>query len=86
MRNAIREFLKAHGSAYDAASWESQGRTLGENGVVALAVEDVSPGSLRFAVDYLKEAYDVESVALGGASAGTGTVLLQVLRRRIPKR
>jgi hypothetical protein len=85
MRNAICECLKAHGSAYEAASWESQGRTLGENGVVALAVEDVSPGSLRFAVDYLKEAYDVGSVALGGASADTGTVL-QVLRRRIPKR
>ena len=40
--------------------------------MVALAVEDVSPGSLPFAVDYLKQAYDVESVALVGASAGTG--------------
>jgi alpha-beta hydrolase superfamily lysophospholipase len=48
---------------------------LGEDGVVALAVEDVSPGSLRFAVDYLKEEYDVESVALVGASAGAGPVL-----------
>jgi hypothetical protein len=75
MRNAIREFLKAHGSAYDAASGESQGRTLGENGVVTLAVEGVSPGSLPVAFDYLKEAYDVESVALVGASAGTGPVL-----------
>jgi hypothetical protein len=34
-----------------------------------------SPGSLPFAVDYLKEEYDVESVALVGASAGTGPVL-----------
>jgi hypothetical protein len=75
MRNGIRVFLKAHGSAYDAASWESQGRTLGENGVAVLAVEDVSPGRLRIAVDVLKEAYDVESVALVRASAGTGPVL-----------
>jgi pimeloyl-ACP methyl ester carboxylesterase len=70
-----RGIVLAHGAAYDAASWESQGQTLGENGVVALAVEDVSPGSLRFAVDHLKEEYDVESVALVGASAGAGPVL-----------
>ena len=70
-----RGVVLAHGAAYDAASWEAQGQTLGENGVVALAVEDVSPGSLRFAVDYLKEEYDVESVALIGASAGAGPVL-----------
>ncbi len=43
--------------------------------MAALAVEDVSLGSLPFAVDYLKEAYDAESVALVGASAGTGPVL-----------
>jgi enterochelin esterase-like enzyme len=48
---------------------------LGENGVAALAVEDVSLGSLPFAVDYLKEAHDAESVALIGASAGAGPVL-----------
>jgi pimeloyl-ACP methyl ester carboxylesterase len=70
-----RGVVLAHGAAYDAASWEAQGQTLGENGVVALAVEDISPGSLRFAVDYLKEEYDVESVALIGASAGAGPVL-----------
>jgi len=40
-----------------------------------LAVEDISPGSLQIAVDFLKEAYDVESVALVRASAGTGPVL-----------
>ena len=65
----------AHGAAYDAASWEAQGETLAENGIVALAVEDTSPGSLRFATDYLKEEHDVESVALIGASAGAGPVL-----------
>ncbi|MBA3474907.1 MAG: alpha/beta hydrolase [Rubrobacter sp.] len=70
-----RGVVLAHGAAYDAASWESQGQALEENGMVALAVEDVSPGSLRFAIDYLKEEYDVESVALVGASAGAGPVL-----------
>jgi pimeloyl-ACP methyl ester carboxylesterase len=65
----------AHGAAYDAASWESQGQALEENGMVALAVEDISPGSLRLAIDYLEEEYDVESVALIGASAGAGPVL-----------
>jgi pimeloyl-ACP methyl ester carboxylesterase len=70
-----RGVLLLHGAAYDAASWEAQGRALEENGMVALAVEDVSPGSLRLAIDYLKEEYDVESVALFGASAGAGPVL-----------
>lgn len=70
-----RGVVLAHGAAYDAASWDAQGQALEENGIVALAVEDVSPGSLRFAVDYLKEEYDVESVALIGASAGAGPVL-----------
>ena len=70
-----RGVVLAHGAAYDAASWESQGQALGENGVVALAVEEISPGSLRLAIDYLRKEYDVESVALIGASAGTGPVL-----------
>ena len=70
-----RGVVLSHGAAYDAASWESQGRALAENDLVALAVEDVSPGSLRLAIDYLREEYDVESVALIGASAGTGPVL-----------
>lgn len=74
-----RGVVLAHGAAYDAASWESQGRTLEENGVVALAVEDTRPRNLRSAVEYLKEEYDVGSVALIGASAGAGPVL-QVAR------
>lgn len=70
-----RGVVLSHGAAYDAASWESQGQALAENDLVALAVEDVSPGSLRLAVRYLKEEYDVESVALIGASVGAGPVL-----------
>ncbi len=70
-----RGAVLAHGAAYDAASWESQGQTLGENGVVALAVEDTAPRNLRSAIDYLKEERGVESVSLIGASAGTRPVL-----------
>ena len=70
-----RGVVLAHGASYDAASWEPQGRRLGENGVVAVAVEDATPESLRFAMDYLKKERGVESVALIGASAGTGPVL-----------
>lgn len=65
----------AHGAAYDAARWRPQGRTLGENGNVALAVEDTSSQDLRAAIDHLKNERGVESVALIGASAGTGPVL-----------
>jgi len=70
-----RGVVLAHGAAYDAASWESQGQTLGENGVAALAVEETSPSNLRTAIRYLKEESGVESVALIGASAGARPVL-----------
>ena len=70
-----RGVVLAHGAAYDAASWESQGQTMGENGASALAVEETSPSNLRTAIRYLKEESGVESVALIGASAGARPVL-----------
>lgn len=70
-----RGVVLAHGASYDAASWEPQGQTLAENGVLAAAVEDTSPENLRFAIDYLKKERGVRSVALIGASAGAGPVL-----------
>lgn len=70
-----RGVVLAHGAAYDAASWESQGQTLGENGAAVLAVEETSPSNLRTAIRYLKEESGVESVALIGASAGARPVL-----------
>ncbi len=70
-----RGAVLAHGAAYDAASWEDQGRTLAENGVVALAVEETSASNVRSAINYLKEESGVESVALIGASAGSRGVL-----------
>ena len=70
-----RGVVLAHGASYDAASWEPQGQTLAENGVIAVAVEDTSPENLRFAIEYLKKERGVRSVALIGASAGAGPVL-----------
>lgn len=70
-----RGAVLAHGAAYDAASWEPQGQTLGENGVMALAVEDTSAQNLGAAIRYLEEQGGVESVALIGASAGAASVL-----------
>lgn len=70
-----RGVVLAHGAAYDAASWEPQGQTMGENGAAALAVEETSPSNLRTAIRYLKEEGGVESVTLIGASAGARPVL-----------
>ena len=70
-----RGAVLSHGASYDAASWEPQGRTLAEDGVVALAVEETSPRNLRAAVEYLREERAVRSVARIGASAGAGPVL-----------
>ncbi len=69
-----RGVVLAHGAAYDAASWEPQGQTMGENGASALAVEETSPSNLRTAIRYLKEESGVESVTLIGASAGARPV------------
>lgn len=66
-----RGVVLSHGAAYDAASWEDQGRTLAENGVVALAPEETSSSNVRSAIEYLEEEYGVRSVALIGASAGS---------------
>jgi pimeloyl-ACP methyl ester carboxylesterase len=70
-----RGAMLAHGAAYEAASWEDQGQTLAENGVVALAVEETSANNVRSAINYLKEESGVGSVALIGASAGSRGVL-----------
>ena len=70
-----RGVVLSHGAAYDAASWEEQGQRLGDNGVVALALEDTSPSNVRSAIRYLKEEYGVGSVALIGASAGARGML-----------
>ncbi len=68
--------VMAHGAAYDATSWEEQGQRIGEEGMVALAVEDTFPESLLASIDYLKAERGAQGVALVGASAG-GSAALQ---------
>lgn len=60
----------SHGAAYDADSWEDQGGELEDNGMVAFATEDTAPEELASAADMLEDDYDVDEVALVGASAG----------------
>ena len=67
--------VMGHGAAYDAASWEEQGQRIGEEGMVALAVEDTSPESLLASIDYLKEERRGQGVALVGAGAGGSAAL-----------
>jgi pimeloyl-ACP methyl ester carboxylesterase len=67
--------VMSHGAAYDAESWTSQGVTIAENGMVALAVEDNSSESLTAAAEYLNDQYDLNGVALLGASAGGQTAI-----------
>lgn len=67
--------VMSHGAAYDAESWTSQGSTIAENGMVALAVEDNSAESLTAAAEYLEDQYDLNGVALLGASAGGQTAV-----------
>jgi pimeloyl-ACP methyl ester carboxylesterase len=67
--------VMAHGASYDAASWEEQGQKIAENGIVALAPEDISPGSLLVSIEHLKEEHGVRDVALMGGSAGGSAVL-----------
>lgn len=65
----------SHGAVYDADSWEEQGKEMSEQGMIAFAVEDTSPDHLISAANMLKEEYDVDKVALVGASAGGSTAI-----------
>lgn len=67
--------VMSHGAAYDAASWRPQAERIAENDMVGLAVEDNSAESLTAAARYLNEQYDLNGVALLGASAGGQTAI-----------
>lgn len=67
--------VMSHGAAYDAASWRPQAERIAENGMVALSVEDNSAESLTSAAQYLDDQYDLNGVALLGASAGGETAI-----------
>lgn len=65
----------AHGIVFDAASWAPQAAQIAQEGIVALAVEDLAPDSILAASDYLKSERGVEDVALLGGSAGADAIL-----------
>ncbi len=64
----------AHGAAFDAASWEAQATEIAEQGATVVAVENISPGAIRDAVDHL-QAKGIRDVALVGGSAGADAIL-----------
>ncbi len=70
----------AHGVVFDAASWAPQAARIAQEGMLAIAVEDVAPGSILSAVEYLKAERGVEHVALLGGSAGADAILETVLQ------
>lgn len=65
----------AHGAAFDAASWEAQATRIADQGMVALAVEDIAPEGIVAAGEYLKRERGVQNVALVGGSAGADAIL-----------
>jgi len=64
----------AHGSSYDAASWDPQGPVLAARGATVVAVEDISPSAIFDAVKNL-QSRGIKEVALVGGSAGADAVL-----------
>lgn len=64
----------AHGSAFDAASWEEQATAIAEQGTSVVAVEDISPEGIAAAVQMLQDA-GIAEVALVGGSAGADGIL-----------
>ncbi len=70
----------AHGIVFDAASWQPQAARIAQEGLVAIAVEDISPASIIAASEYLKAERGVMHIALLGGSAGADAILEAVLQ------
>jgi len=65
----------AHGAAYDADSWEEQGKEFAKENIPAFAVEDTSEKAFMDAAEMLKEEQEVQKVAIVGASAGGASAI-----------
>ncbi len=72
--------MLAHGIVFDAASWQPQAARIAQEGLVAIAVEDISPANIIAASEYLKAERGVLEVALVGGSAGADAILEAVLQ------
>ncbi len=69
-----RGVVLAHGSAFDAASWEEQATAIAQQGATVVSVEDTSPDSIQAAVEALRDD-GIEEVALIGGSSGADAIL-----------
>lgn len=67
--------MLAHGSAFDAASWEAQATEIAAAGNVVLAVEDTAPESILAAGAHLRDEEGVDAVVMIGASSGADATL-----------
>lgn len=65
----------AHGSAFDAASWQTQAVPMAELGFTVVAVENTSTSAIESAVAYLRTDLSNESVTLIGGSSGADSIL-----------
>lgn len=65
----------AHGSAFDAASWEDQATEIAGQGATVVAVEDTSTEGIEAAIDHLRDEEGAEQVVLIGGSSGADAIL-----------
>ncbi len=65
----------AHGSAFDASSWEAQAAPMAELGFTVVAVENTSTSALESAISYLRTDLDSERITLIGGSSGADSIL-----------
>lgn len=72
--------ILSHGAIYDAASWNPLAAAIAQNGMVALALEEVEPDDISAAHSFLREKYGMRAIALIGASAGGSTALSAMAR------
>lgn len=72
--------ILSHGAIYDAASWTPLAAAIAQNGIVALALEEVEPDDILAANSFLVGKYGVKATGLIGASAGGSTALAAMER------
>ncbi len=71
----------AHGSAFDAASWQAQAVPMAALGYTVVAVENTGTAALEAAIAYLRDDRGVEHVTLIGGSSGADSILALLSER-----
>lgn len=65
----------AHGSAFDAASWQDQAVPMAALGYTVVAVENTSASALKATIAHLRDDLGVDRVTLIGGSSGADSIL-----------